>query len=287
MQRMSSLLVIREWFDHALKLGGADVRIIRAWFGVPDDPARTLDVTEELSAALQRDGSVWLRASTFVFGDPAPLETKHLVVIFDGDNVYSGEAAAWSILGCTSRSLLLKAASHGALAAMLGPTAAIAALSTALPTGTLVLTATAAVAVGYRVWSRSPGDSTVYTDARCPICLDPLSADLLALTCGHCFHRGCLKAWLCHAKRCPICNGTEVQGVLHPQRLPDVLLNAPVAAASVARCAHAAAGAERIAASAEGLEHAASLWGSMAEAARAPLELAHSASDWAQLLLWA
>ena len=40
---------------------------------------------------------------------------------------------------------------------------------------------------------------------RCPICLDTLLGDVVALPCLHVFHRGCILRWFEEKMTCPTC----------------------------------------------------------------------------------
>lgn len=284
---MPRLLVIREWWDHSLKLGGVGVTIVRAWFGVKQDPTCSLDVTEQLSQRLEREGSVWLQASTCCFDDPAPGSQKQLVVIFDGENECSGESAAWSALELSMRCLSLKAVLQGALAAQFGLATATTALGMAPPMGVLVLTAAASGARGWKVRCRSAGDITVYTDGSCSICLQPLTSDMCVLDCGHCFHRRCAGDWAAHLfghPRCPTCTRTSVRNVFHPRIIPDACLEvAPVTATMLERFTTAAHHAQGLA---EAFRGGVTFLEDVPEPAQ-PAEVGQDAAEWAWFLLWA
>uniref|UniRef100_A0A7S1D0N2 RING-type domain-containing protein n=1 Tax=Cyclophora tenuis TaxID=216820 RepID=A0A7S1D0N2_CYCTE len=56
-------------------------------------------------------------------------------------------------------------------------------------------------------------------DCKCAICLcNFCDGDRVGdLTCGHVFHKDCLKAWLRIRNQCPLCNANDVAQPRHTQ----------------------------------------------------------------------
>lgn len=206
---MPKVIILYEWSDHAVKLGGTSVNILAAWFGDPKDSEGNLDVTLQLQAQLQRDGFVWLNASPFEFTDPAWFRWKRLIVMFSGENEYSTQSTWWTMLSTTSQALAMKVSFNCALFGVVGKSATAAALaSVPLSPPVFLLASVALFLNSYNTWARSKGiaevqipfhcDESNLRCGDCAICLEPLlwCGDLAVLDCKHCFHSACVRKWV-------------------------------------------------------------------------------------------
>lgn len=54
-------------------------------------------------------------------------------------------------------------------------------------------------------------DIQTYVDNPCSVCLEKLSTDNTALSCGHTYHKKCIDEWLLKSQTCPICR--QIQSV--------------------------------------------------------------------------
>lgn len=115
--RTASTIIVDEWMGANMWLGGPGVRIVSASFGVQGDVTRSRDVAAELQAQLTTNGSVWLSASAFRWGDPAVGTKKQLVVKFDGANhCVAGNIAVGATTAFTKSVVVKGALAGGALA---------------------------------------------------------------------------------------------------------------------------------------------------------------------------
>ena len=46
---------------------------------------------------------------------------------------------------------------------------------------------------------------TKYSTNECAICLDPINAKILTISCGHTYHTACLLNWFEYNMTCPVC----------------------------------------------------------------------------------
>jgi len=202
---MPKIIILHEYVDPTLTLSGPAINIIAAWYGVPRRPDRNQDVTQRLTADLARQGYVRLSPCPLVLGiDPAVLQAKRLVVVFDGDNECILYNTVWVVLGRLASTLLTKVTLNAAVLCVSGAAAASATTPAGVVVGALGL-ASAAYA-GYQTRRKSAAVGTL----DCAICLEQMtfSDDMGVLQCGHCFHTECVRGWAHKQGRsCPLCQG--------------------------------------------------------------------------------
>ncbi|CAJ1327566.1 unnamed protein product, partial [Effrenium voratum] len=98
-------IVLNEWSDFSVKLGGPSVRILCANFQAISS-TESVDVTQLLQKDLRLNGFVWL--STWGLPDPARWKRKRLLVIYSGENDCKSSSALWSAASFFTVSLALK-----------------------------------------------------------------------------------------------------------------------------------------------------------------------------------
>jgi hypothetical protein len=203
---MVKVMVIREWTDASLKLGGSNVRIRRAWFGVPNDPSKQVDVTTLLEDERRANGFAWLTASIFKFGDPARFTCKRLIVVFEGDNDYGGGNLLWGTFVSLATSSVMHVAMKGIFIVVFGPAGVVAVGHSHVG---LYLGAGSASLCGLKAWWKSSGCPSPGSDD-CAICTDE-DMDYVAVPCRHRFHQTCFQHWCdtCAERgqpvSCPLC----------------------------------------------------------------------------------
>lgn len=86
---------VPEW--QTLSLGpfgsGANCEIVRAWYGVPGDAERQMDVTRYLRSMWTDEEGLRVSGYNSLFGDPAPLRLKKLCVEYSLSNVRSWDVS--------------------------------------------------------------------------------------------------------------------------------------------------------------------------------------------------
>eukprot|EP00931_Biecheleriopsis_adriatica_P087249 TRINITY_DN61746_c0_g1_i1.p1 TRINITY_DN61746_c0_g1~~TRINITY_DN61746_c0_g1_i1.p1 ORF type:complete len:267 (-),score=46.08 TRINITY_DN61746_c0_g1_i1:273-1052(-) len=160
---MPRTIVVNEYTESSVKLGGDNVRIVAAWFGLQTDASARIDVTEELQAQLRREGCVWLSASSSHFGNPAPWRMKQLVVTFEGDNEYSASNAIYGAFSSSTTPVAIKGGFLGVVAAI-NSSAVVPALIA--PVGWIIPAVVTVVGGGYICW-KSFGSHTEPSSEAC------------------------------------------------------------------------------------------------------------------------
>jgi hypothetical protein len=56
----------------------------------------------------------------------------------------------------------------------------------------------------------SKPDPMLTEPENCSICMEPLSQDVIPISCGHCFHPGCLEPWRREHTTCPMCRASLI-----------------------------------------------------------------------------
>ncbi|CAL1152979.1 unnamed protein product [Cladocopium goreaui] len=206
-------LILHEWTDFSVKLGGAGVKIIYASFQVIENPKKGLDVARRLNDDLEKKGFVWL--TTYGLPDPARGRWKRLLVIYSGENEYRTSSAFWGVSTAAMINLTVKASP--ALAALTvgsatwinepGPSSNLCVehriFEDCLQLPALVPLVSLG-AVAYSCYSK--GVPLFMADGQCVICLcnlGPAPAEILS--CGHAFHYNCIQGWLALGGCCPLC----------------------------------------------------------------------------------
>lgn len=162
-QKQKQLIVMEEWCDRSIFLGGPSVTILAARLVDATQPETSVDLTKELQIRLQRDGFVTLSAHPWHLGveDPVPFRIKSLLVIFSGENQYCLRSATSVILD----SVATRAAVSICMYSVLG--------TLALSPFAVMLWCASTTAATLRSLCKSQGE-VVYLQPECAICYDPL-----------------------------------------------------------------------------------------------------------------